>query len=103
MHLSKCLTFGHMHPCMNRLSVVLTMTMKDHFHPPFSDCVRVTTRGQKPALILYSLKRPGREGVISDLFLFKFCCIINSFGCLNLSQSFSERGVSRQTQSGVLG
>lgn len=36
----------------------LTMTMRDHFHPPFSHCVRVTTRGQKTELILYSLKRP---------------------------------------------
>ena len=36
----------------------LTTTMRDHFHPPFSHCVRVTTRGQKTELILYSLKRP---------------------------------------------
>lgn len=63
MRLPKHLTFGLyflfnasqgcLHPRMNLLSVALTMTMRDHFHPPFSDCVRVTTRGQKPELILY--------------------------------------------------
>lgn len=46
---------GVLHPRLNLPSAVLTMTMRDHFHPPLSDCVRVTTRGQKPALILYSL------------------------------------------------
>lgn len=34
------------------------MTEMDESDPPFSACVRVTTRGQTPALILFYLKIP---------------------------------------------
>ncbi len=58
--------------------------MRDHFHPPFSDCVRVTTRGQKPALILCSLKRPGREDVKLRPLSFEVSALLST-------QSFSQR------------
>ncbi|KAG7497472.1 hypothetical protein JOB18_038242 [Solea senegalensis] len=34
----------------------------DHFHAAFVDCVRVTTRGQKPALLLFTRRQLQSEG-----------------------------------------
>lgn len=39
------------------------MTEMDESDPPFSACVRVTTRGQTPALILFYLKIPETSGL----------------------------------------
>lgn len=46
-------------PALTLPSAVLTVTVSGDSYRPFSDCVRVTTRGQKPAWTLFYLSRPG--------------------------------------------